>query len=75
MHSQQQYKTHPLFCLEKFLNKNEVLMPKGPVLGYFAGQPVYAHTHARTPAHTQTRSSSPSTAAAARPRPPQKYPL
>lgn len=35
------YKNHHLYALEKWLNKNQILHPKGPVLGYCSGHPVY----------------------------------
>ncbi|KAJ7556639.1 hypothetical protein O6H91_05G091400 [Diphasiastrum complanatum] len=38
------YKTHHLYVLERWLTKYQVLHPKGPVLGYCAGQPVYPRT-------------------------------
>ncbi|KAL2642788.1 hypothetical protein R1flu_010375 [Riccia fluitans] len=42
--NQQAYKSHHLYCLERWLTKYQVLHPKGPVLGYCAGQPVYPRT-------------------------------
>lgn len=39
--SMQAYKNHHLYVLEKWLTKYQALYPKGPVLGYCAGQPVY----------------------------------
>ncbi|KAJ3677429.1 hypothetical protein LUZ60_003153 [Juncus effusus] len=35
------YKNHNQYAIEKWLNKNQVIHPKGPVLGFCAGQPVY----------------------------------
>ncbi|XP_010932556.2 DNA repair protein RAD4 isoform X1 [Elaeis guineensis] len=35
------FKNHHLYALEKWLNKNQVLHPKGPLLGYCSGHPVY----------------------------------
>ncbi|KAL6862447.1 hypothetical protein ACP4OV_016788 [Aristida adscensionis] len=39
--SQQAYKDHHLYALEKWLHKNQILHPKGPVLGFCKGHPVY----------------------------------
>eukprot|EP00850_Spirogloea_muscicola_P006439 SM000030S11448 [mRNA] locus=s30:669086:672434:- [translate_table: standard] len=39
--SQQAYKAHPLYALERWLGKYQALHPQGPVLGYCAGQAVY----------------------------------
>ncbi|BBN03456.1 xeroderma pigmentosum group C-complementing protein [Marchantia polymorpha subsp. ruderalis] len=39
--SQQAYKSHHLYALERWLTKYQTLHPKGPVLGCCAGQPVY----------------------------------
>ncbi|XP_078444262.1 DNA repair protein Rad4 family isoform X2 [Wolffia australiana] len=39
--NQQAYRRHHLYALEKFLSKYEALYPKGPVLGYCSGHPVY----------------------------------
>ncbi|CAM6099987.1 unnamed protein product [Calypogeia fissa] len=39
--NQQAYRSHHLYVLEKWLTKYQTLYPKGPVLGYCAGHPVY----------------------------------
>jgi xeroderma pigmentosum group C-complementing protein len=39
--NQQAYRTHHLYVIEKWLTKYQTLYPKGPVLGYCAGYPVY----------------------------------
>ncbi|CAM0911519.1 unnamed protein product [Alopecurus aequalis] len=39
--NQQAYKDHHLYALEKWLHKNQVLYPKGPVLGFCKGHSVY----------------------------------
>ncbi|KAJ4760239.1 DNA repair protein complementing XP-C cells [Rhynchospora pubera] len=35
------YKNHHLYAIEKWLTKNQTLYPRGPVLGYCSGNPVY----------------------------------
>jgi xeroderma pigmentosum group C-complementing protein len=50
----QAYKTHHLYVLERWLNKYETLHPKGPVLGFCAGLPVYPRTCVQT-LHTPDR--------------------
>ncbi|URE22716.1 protein complementing XP-C cells [Musa troglodytarum] len=35
------YKNHHLYAIEKWLMKYQVLYPKGPILGYCSGHPVY----------------------------------
>jgi xeroderma pigmentosum group C-complementing protein len=52
--NQQAYKTHHLYVLERWLNKYETLHPKGPVLGFCAGLPVYPRTCVQT-LHTPDR--------------------
>ncbi|XP_057838379.2 DNA repair protein RAD4 isoform X2 [Cryptomeria japonica] len=42
--NQQAYKNHHLYVLERWLTKYQTLYPKGPVLGYCAGKPVYPRT-------------------------------
>eukprot|EP01018_Ginkgo_biloba_P029180 Gb_25624 [translate_table: standard] len=42
--SQQAYRNHHLYVLERWLTKYQTLHPKGPVLGYCAGQSVYPRT-------------------------------
>jgi len=45
--SQAAFKAHPLYALEKLLRKNQVVWPREPVVGYFAGLPVYPREHVR----------------------------
>ncbi|XP_022991175.1 DNA repair protein RAD4 isoform X1 [Cucurbita maxima] len=42
--NQQAYKNHRLYALEKWLTKYQTLHPKGPVLGFCSGHPVYPRT-------------------------------
>ncbi|WOG84454.1 hypothetical protein DCAR_0103637 [Daucus carota subsp. sativus] len=42
--NQQAYKTHPLYALERWLTKYQMLHPRGPVLGYCSNHPVYPRT-------------------------------
>ncbi|KAK7385674.1 hypothetical protein VNO78_31458 [Psophocarpus tetragonolobus] len=42
--NQQAYKSHPLYAIEKWLTKYQVLHPKGPILGFCSGHPVYPRT-------------------------------
>ncbi|KGN51059.1 DNA repair protein RAD4 isoform X2 [Cucumis sativus] len=42
--NQQAYKNHRLYALEKWLTKYQILHPKGPVLGFCSGYPVYPRT-------------------------------
>lgn len=46
--SQQAYKDHHLYALEKWLHKNQILHPKGPVLGFCKGLPVYPRSCVQT---------------------------
>ncbi|CAL4998846.1 unnamed protein product [Urochloa decumbens] len=46
--SQQAYKDHHLYALEKWLHKNQILHPKGPVLGFCKGHPVYPRSCVQT---------------------------
>lgn len=46
--NQQAYKNHHLYVLERWLTKFQVLHPKGPVLGYCSGHPVYPRSCVRT---------------------------
>eukprot|EP00898_Chlorokybus_atmophyticus_P004361 jgi/Chlat1/4926/Chrsp31S08931 len=48
------YKTHPLYALERWITKYQVLHPKGPVVGFCAGQPVYPRSCVQT-LHTKDR--------------------
>ncbi|KAK1287485.1 hypothetical protein QJS10_CPB19g01376 [Acorus calamus] len=42
--NQQAYRSHHLYAIERWLTKYQILHPKGPVLGYCAGHPVYPRT-------------------------------
>lgn len=42
--NQQAYKNHQLYALERWLTKYQILHPKGPVLGFCSGRPVYPRT-------------------------------
>ncbi|CAF2136264.1 unnamed protein product, partial [Brassica napus] len=46
--NQQAYKSHELYAIEKWLHKNQILHPKGPVLGFCAGHCVYPRTCVQT---------------------------
>ncbi|KAF7100728.1 hypothetical protein CFC21_102206 [Triticum aestivum] len=46
--NQQAYRDHHLYALEKWLHKNQVLHPKGPVLGFCKGHPVYPRSCVQT---------------------------
>ncbi|CAO2188269.1 unnamed protein product [Urochloa humidicola] len=46
--SQQAYKDHHIYALEKWLHKNQILHPKGPVLGFCKGHPVYPRSCVQT---------------------------
>lgn len=52
--NQQAYRNHQLYAIERWLNKYEVLHPKGPVLGFCSGHPVYPRTCVQT-VHTRER--------------------
>ncbi|KAK9271667.1 hypothetical protein L1049_002030 [Liquidambar formosana] len=39
--NQQAYKTHPLYAIERWLTRYQILHPKGPILGFCSGHPVY----------------------------------
>ncbi|XP_043702335.1 DNA repair protein RAD4 isoform X2 [Telopea speciosissima] len=39
--NQQAYKNHSLYAIEKCLTKYQILHPRGPILGYCSGHPVY----------------------------------
>jgi len=41
-------KNHPLYCVERFLKKNECLHPKGDILGIVKGNLVYARKSVQT---------------------------
>ncbi|XP_020269305.1 DNA repair protein RAD4 isoform X2 [Asparagus officinalis] len=46
--SQLAYKSHNLYVIEKWLTKHQILHPKGPVLGYCSGHPVYPRSCVQT---------------------------
>ncbi|ONI17468.1 hypothetical protein PRUPE_3G161000 [Prunus persica] len=46
--NQQAYKNHQLYAIEKWLNKDQVLHPKGPIVGFCSGHPVYPRTCVQT---------------------------
>ncbi|KAI3518985.1 hypothetical protein L1887_07933 [Cichorium endivia] len=39
--NQQAYRSHHLYALERWLTKYQILHPKGPILGFCSGNPVY----------------------------------
>ncbi|XP_045828948.1 DNA repair protein RAD4 isoform X1 [Trifolium pratense] len=46
--NQQAYKNHPLYALEKWLTRYQILHPKGPIVGFCSGHPVYPRTCVQT---------------------------
>ncbi|CAA3027238.1 DNA repair RAD4 isoform X1 [Olea europaea subsp. europaea] len=52
--NQQAYKNHHLYAIERWLKKYEIMYPKGPVLGFCSGHPVYPRTCVQT-LHTKER--------------------
>lgn len=46
--NQQAYRNHPLYVIERWLKKYEILYPKGPVVGFCSGHPVYPRTCVQT---------------------------
>lgn len=52
--NQQAYKNHQLYAIERWLNKYQILHPKGPILGFCSGHPVYPRTCVQT-LHTKER--------------------
>lgn len=44
----QAYRNHQLYAIERWLNKYQILHPKGPVLGFCSGHPVYPRTSVQT---------------------------
>ncbi|XP_072982139.1 DNA repair protein RAD4 isoform X2 [Typha latifolia] len=42
------YKNHHLYAIERWLTKNQIFHPKGPVLGYCSGHPVYPRSCVQT---------------------------
>ncbi|CAO2827709.1 unnamed protein product [Amaranthus hypochondriacus] len=52
--NQQAYRNHPLYAIEKWLTKYQILHPKGPVLGLCSGHAVYPRSCVQT-LHTKER--------------------
>ncbi|KAH9604354.1 hypothetical protein KSS87_023944 [Heliosperma pusillum] len=52
--NQQAYRNHPLYVIEKWLSKYQILHPKGPLLGFCSGHAVYPRTCVQT-LHTKQR--------------------
>lgn len=50
----QAYRNHPLYAIEKWLTKYQILYPKGPILGFCSGHAVYPRTCVQT-LHTKER--------------------
>ncbi|KAK4359974.1 hypothetical protein RND71_022203 [Anisodus tanguticus] len=46
--NQQAYRNHHLYIIERWLNKYQILYPKGPVLGVCSGHPVYPRSCVKT---------------------------
>ncbi|CAK7339030.1 unnamed protein product [Dovyalis caffra] len=46
--NQQAYRNHPLYAIEKWLTKCQILHPKGPILGFCSGHPVYPRACVQT---------------------------
>ncbi|KAK0598443.1 hypothetical protein LWI29_034755 [Acer saccharum] len=46
--NQQAYKNHQLYAIERWLNKHQIIHPKGPILGFCSGHPVYPRTCVQT---------------------------
>ncbi|KAK4366920.1 hypothetical protein RND71_014800 [Anisodus tanguticus] len=46
--NQQAYRNHHLYIIERWLNKYQILYPKGPVLGFCYGHPVYPRSCVKT---------------------------
>ncbi|KAJ0098902.1 hypothetical protein Patl1_21240 [Pistacia atlantica] len=46
--NQQAYRNHQLYAIERWLNKYQIIHPKGPVLGFCSGHPVYPRTCVQT---------------------------
>ncbi|XVF71396.1 hypothetical protein PTKIN_Ptkin12aG0034100 [Pterospermum kingtungense] len=46
--NQQAYKNHALYALERWLTKYQILHPRGPILGFCSGHPVYPRTCVQT---------------------------
>ncbi|GMH05162.1 hypothetical protein Nepgr_007002 [Nepenthes gracilis] len=52
--NQQAYRNHPLYAIAKWLTKYQILHPKGPVLGFCSGHPVYPRSCVQA-LHTKER--------------------
>lgn len=52
--NQQAYKNHQLYAIERWLTKYQIILPKGPILGFCSGHPVYPRTCVQT-LHTKER--------------------
>ena len=50
----QAYRNHHLYVLERWLTKYQALHPRGPILGYCAGHPVFPRSCVHT-LHTAER--------------------
>ncbi|KDP33184.1 hypothetical protein JCGZ_13449 [Jatropha curcas] len=46
--NQQAYKNHQLYAIERWLTKSQILHPRGPVLGFCSGHPVYPRACVQT---------------------------
>ncbi|XP_055961422.1 DNA repair protein RAD4 isoform X2 [Mercurialis annua] len=46
--NQQAYKNHQLYTIERWLTKYQILHPRGPVLGFCSGHPVYPRACVQT---------------------------
>ncbi|KAB1211313.1 hypothetical protein CJ030_MR6G021497, partial [Morella rubra] len=46
--NQQAYRNHQLYAIERWLTKYQILHPKGPVLGFCSGHPVYPRSCVQT---------------------------
>ncbi|KAJ6796495.1 DNA repair protein RAD4 isoform X1 [Iris pallida] len=46
--NQQAYKSHHLYAIERWLTMHQVLHPRGPILGYCKGHPVYPRSCIQT---------------------------
>ncbi|KAG8383653.1 hypothetical protein BUALT_Bualt04G0036300 [Buddleja alternifolia] len=46
--NQQAYRNHHLYVIERWIQKYQILYPKGPVLGYCSGHAVYPRTCVQT---------------------------
>ncbi|KAH9675413.1 DNA repair protein RAD4 [Citrus sinensis] len=46
--NQQAYKNHQLYVIERWLNKYQILYPKGPILGFCSGHAVYPRSCVQT---------------------------